>query len=154
MLACVLTFATLVACDGSGDTDPPVNEAPRLSRAEFTAEVDAICAADRDKLGGLEAPEGLRGAPQFLRQVLPVIREQLARIRDLGEPPAEGAETYLDWFQARNGIVETTAQMIEAAESGDNDQFQRLAILQQQLDEKADEAADAYGFEVCGVGSS
>lgn len=153
VLAGTALLLALSACEDEGDT-PAAEGAPQLSRSEFTAAVDEICAADRDALTDLEAPRGLKGAPEFLREVLPVIREQLVRVRELGDPPAEGAETYLDWLQARDGIVQTTAQMIEAAESGDRDQFQRLAILQQQLDEKADEAAEEYGFEVCGVGTS
>ena len=147
-----IAFALLSACDG-GSSPEPTSTGASLSRADFVAEVDAICASDRDKLTGLEPPRGLDEAAGFLREVLPVIRDQLNRIRDLGQPPEIESETYLDWFQARDGIVETTAAMIEAAEEGDRDQFQRLAVLQQELDERADEAADSYGFEVCGAGA-
>ena len=89
---------------------------------------------------------------QFLREVLPVIREQLDRIRALGEPPEDGADVYLEWFEARDSIVEATAQMIEAAEEEDRRLFQQLAAVQQELDERADAAATEYGFESCGSG--
>ena len=120
------------------------------TRAEFIARVDAICADRSNAVEGQEPPRNLEESARFLRRLLPVLREQLARIRALGEPPDDGARTYVEWFEARDGIVETTADMIDAAEDKDIARFQELATLQQQLDEAADEAAAAYGFEECG----
>ena len=154
MLVAGLALALLVACngdDGSSDSSPDSTE---LTRAEFTAQADAICESDRGRLSGFDPPRGLGATAAVLREVLPVIRDQINRLRELGEPPSDGAQVYLDWFQARDAIVEATAQMIEAAEQGDRDQFQRLAILQKELDERADEAAEEYGFEVCGTGGT
>lgn len=143
LLACAL----LTGCNG--DEQPSDAEGP--TRAEFIARVDAICADRSNALEDLDPPRNLEESARFLRRVLPVIRDQLERIRALGAPPDDGAQTYVQWFEARDGIVETTADMIDAAEEGDAARFQELAALQQQLDEKADNAAAAYGFEVCGA---
>ena len=154
LLLIVFAFGLVMAgCDDSSDPEAQPAAGAELTRAEFTAEVDAICADDSSDLEGLEAPDNLKDSGPFLREVLPVIRDQLNRIREVGEPPEPGRETFLRWFAARDGIVETTAAMIEAAEEGDESQFQRMVLVQRELDERADAAADAYGLEVCGGGS-
>ncbi len=154
MIAAGLLLALLVGCDGDDGPTASAPGEPELTRAEFTAKADAICADNQGALSNLDPPQGLGATAAVLREVLPVIREEINRLRELGEPPEDGREAYLDWFQARDAIVEATAQMIAAAEQGDRDQFQRLAILQQELDERADEAAEEYGFEVCGTGGT
>ena len=151
VVACVILLA-LPACDGAGsDTsdESPGGGSSQMTKAEFIERVDAICAST-NPLEGVDPPKNLSEGARFLRRLLPVIRAQLDRIRAVGQPPEEDAATYLEWFEARDGIVETTADMIEAAEEGDAAQFGRLALLQQELDADADEAARAYGFEVCG----
>ncbi len=144
--AVVMVTSLFLGC--SDDSSEP--EADTVTREEFTARVDAICADRSRAIEDFEPPRNAEESARLLRRFLPVMRDQLARIRALGEPPESGSSTYLQWFAARDGIVETTADMIDAAEEGDAGRFQELASLQQQLDEKADEAAAAYGFEVCG----
>ena len=141
------------ACDG-GSPSVDQGRVAGASRAEFIAKVDEICAGDRSALEDIDPPRNLKESGPFLRQVLPVIRDQIAAIRELGEPPAERRDVYLEWVQARDGIVKTTVLMIEAAESGDEQEFQTLAAAQRDLDTAADKAAAEYGFEVCGSSDS
>lgn len=154
---CVLVLSLLLfstACDGGGDGgENGETLTAQLSRAELIEKVDEICSVGRSQLENLEPPKSLKESAPFLREILPVIRDQLVEIRELGEPPADGREIYLQWIEARDGIVETTAKMIGAAEEGDEDQFQQLAALQQGLDQQADKAANEYGFKVCGATS-
>ena len=154
-VATALVFVSILlsSCDG-GDTPEGDGSAPSgLTRAELIEQVDEICTKGRAQLKDLQPPKNLKESSQFLRQILPIIREQLTKIRGLGEPPEDGRRVYLQWIEARDGIVETTARMIAAAEEGDQSEFQRLAALQQDLDTQADKAASAYGFKVCGVTS-
>ncbi len=153
LISAFVAFAVLVSgCDGGGSdvSEQENGGASAITKAEFIERIDAICASGH-AIEGLEPPENLAESERFLRRVLPVIRSQLDRIRAVGEPPERDSATYIEWFEARDGIVETTARMIEAARDGDRAQFGRLAMLQQELDAQADEAARAYGFEVCGV---
>ena len=154
---CALSLSLLLfstACDGGGDTAVNGEASPaQLSRAELIEQVDEICTRGRSQLENLEPPTSLKESAPFLREIFPLIREQLVEIRELGEPPADGREIYLQWIEARDGIVETTAQMIAAAEEGDESQFQLLAARQQELDQQADKAANTYGFNVCGASS-
>ena len=143
VLCCV---ALVAACDG----DPEDSGEETLTRAEFTARVDDICSSPQEAIEGLEPPRNLDETARFLREVLPVIRGQLDRIRALGDPPESGSDAYFEWFEARDAIVEATAQMIAAAEEGDRQLFQQLAAVQEELDERADAAAKEYGFESCG----
>ena len=154
VVACALLFALGTSACSGGD-DPPQNEGKPsgLTRAQLIEKVDEICTKGRAQLENLEPPKSLKESAPFLRKILPIIRKQLTEIRELGEPPEEERQTYVDWVEARDGIVETTAQMIAAAEEGDETEFQRLAAIQQDLDTQADKAAGAYGFKVCGVTS-
>ena len=153
--AALAVLALVTACDGGGDTpDEDQDAAQELTRAELVEAVDEICTQGRSQLENLEPPKNLDESAQFLRRILPIIREQLTEIRELGEPPEDGRRIYLQWIEARDGIVETTAQMIAAAEEGDQTEFQRLAAIQQDLDVQADKTAGVYGFKVCGVTSA
>jgi hypothetical protein len=149
-VCCALVF---VSCDGntSGDVGNNPSGGASVTKDQLIARIDAICTSGRDQLRDLEAPRNLGETPKFLRRVLPVIRDQVKEIRALGEAPKEDRGIYLEWFAARDGIVETTALMIKAAEEGDRDEFNRYAALQSQLDSQADDAAKRYGFEVCGA---
>ena len=142
------------ACDGGGRSDPlgepAATNGAALTKAQLITEIDAICSGARDLLEGLEAPGTLKEAAKFLRKVLPVIRDQAQEIKALGDPPSQDRDLYLEWLSAREGIVETTALMIKAAEERDRNGFERHAILQSDLDSRADAAAQKYGFEVCG----
>ena len=151
--ACALIFVlVLVACDGGGEqaTNGESESDGGITHAEYVEKVDAICADDRARLQELEPPTNLEESGPFLRKILPVIRDQIAAVRDLGEPPAERRDIFFQWLEARDGIVETTAQMIGAAEDGEEKEFGRLGAIQQDLDRAADKAAAAYGLKVCG----
>ena len=144
VIACSLVLC-LGACDGDDETAPQP-----LTKADVIARVDEICSRGQGQIEGLEPPKNLAASAEFLGRVLPVVQENLDRIRGVGRVPAEDRKTYLEWLQAREGIVQTTRQMIEAAEARDQVEFERLAAEQAELDSRADKAARDYGFEVCG----
>ncbi len=145
MIACSLVLF-LGACsdDDEGNAPEP------LTKADVIERVDKICRQGQGQIEGLEAPKSLAASADFLGRVLPVVRENLDRIRAIGQVPAEDRELFLEWLQAREGIVKTTQQMIAAAEAKDQAAFQRLASEQDKLDSRADKAAREYGFKVCG----
>ena len=144
-IACFL-IVSAGAC--SGDDDGSVPEP--VTKADVIERVDEICRRGQGQIEGLEAPKSLEASADFLERVLPVVRENLDRIRAIGQIPAEDRQVFLEWLQAREGIVQTTQEMIAAAEAKDQAAFNRLAAEQDQLDLRADEAAREYGFKVCG----
>ena len=137
----------MAGCSDAGDGR---NGPEPLSKADVIERVDKICAEGQGQIEGLKAPKSLAASVDFLGRVLPVVRENLNRIRSVGEVPPEDREVYLNWLQAREGIVQTTSRMIDAAEAKDQAAFQRLATEQAELDAQADKAARKYGFKVCG----
>lgn len=145
LVGCAL-IVSLSACSGDdgGGVEKP------LTKLDVIARVDKICAEGQGQIEGLKAPRSLAASADFLGRVLPVVRANLNLIRAVGEVPAEDREVYLQWLQAREGIVQTTKQMIAAAEAKDEAEFRRLAAEQDELDERADKAARKYGFKVCG----
>ena len=150
VLLCTLLCLVLLACDGGG-SEPTDGVSSGVADAEFIEKVDEICTEGRAELEDVEPPKTLDEAGPFLRKILPVIRDQQSELQELGDPPPENREIYFEWFEARDGIVETTALMIEAAEEGDKEAFDRLAATQSDLDAIADKAARAYGLKVCGA---
>ncbi len=143
------TAAGLAAC-----SDDDKGSAPQtVTKADVIARVDKICRQGQGQIEGLEAPKSLEASADFLGRVLPVVRENLDRIRAIGRVPAEDRQVFLDWLQAREGIVQTTQQMIAAARAKNKAEFQRLAAQQDELDSRADKAAREYGFKVCGRAS-
>lgn len=145
MIVCLLVVS-LDACSGDDEGAAP----ELLSKEDVIERVDEICRQGQGQIEGLEAPKSLEASADFLGRVLPVVRENLDRIRAIGEIPAEDRRVFLDWLQAREGIVHTTQEMIAAAQADDKAEFQRLAAEQDQLDARADKAAREYGFKVCG----
>lgn len=145
MIACSLVVS-LGACSGDdGGTAPEP-----LTKADVIARADKICRQGQGQIEGLKAPKSLEASADFLGRVLPVVRENLDRIRAIGQVPAEDRRVFLDWLEAREGIVQTTQEMIAAAEAKDQAEFHRLAAEQDRLDSRADKAAREYGFKVCG----
>lgn len=140
------------ACDGGGGgqtTDP----SRALTKAEVIDRVDELCSEGRTRLEDLDPPKSLRQTDEFLSRLLPVVEKQLDRIRLVGPIPAQDRATYIRWLRARQGIVELTRRMIDAAEEGDATAFRQLASEQDLLDEVADKAAREYGLKVCGEAS-
>ncbi len=114
------------------------------------ARVDDLCGEGRTQIEGFETPRSLSQSAAFLSEVLPVIKQNLRRVRAVGPIPAQDRAIYLEWLQARTAIVQTTEKMLAAAADKDLALFQRFAAEQGELDNRADAAARKYGFEVCG----
>ncbi len=152
MRIAVLTICAFVAaCDAGGEK----NEQSRpLDKADVIARVDKLCSEGRTRIEDLDPPKSLAESADFLSRLLPVVEDQLDKIRLVGPIPAKDRDVYLRWLRARQGIVETTRRMIDAAEKKDELMFRQLAAEQDLLDEVADDAAEDYGFKVCGRAES
>ncbi|MDQ3954731.1 MAG: hypothetical protein M3285_04180, partial [Actinomycetota bacterium] len=71
------TAAGLAAC-----SDDDKGSAPQtVTKADVIARVDKICRQGQGQIEGLEAPKSLEASADFLGRVLPVVRENLDRIR-------------------------------------------------------------------------
>ena len=136
----VLTPLTL-AC-GGGEKDTSAQPEP-LSKAEFSARANEICAEERPELEA--AAEDLSDQPsdaeirQFAEDVfIPVMQKQHDAIADLGAP--EGDE---DEVQA---ILEAMQDGIDVVKNDPSTLLSSERPLQ-----KANDLADAYGLTDCSI---
>ena len=123
--------------------------------AQLVEQADKICkdaAADRPKsapeLSSDPSKQDLQAAADYFQSDLDVTADTLDQLKEL-DPP-EGLEdqwaTVLAGFQA---VVDDYPAMIDAAESGDNDQF--ISVVKQIQRDTVDlqPAAAEVGLEVC-----
>jgi hypothetical protein len=142
-VAAVLAIGAIAAagCGGSDDNDSSGLETSDLSKSEWIAQADQIC-AESDK--GIEEQAGqfFKGRPtpdteaQFVQQVVvPGIESSNTQIRELGAP--EGDE---DQVQA----------MLDAADQGLAKVKTDPSALQQGALEEGSALSKQYGLKVCG----
>jgi hypothetical protein len=143
----VVLAVLLSGCGGGVD---------RLSKAEFIERWDSICETYNDRrdtiLEGLPAQPTVENLPQFadaLRELVPVVREGIAKLREVQPPEADQA--VVDGILAD---VEENATKLEdaadAAESGDLRAFITSAQSLTDSNQQVEQALADYGFQECG----
>lgn len=161
-LVCLLATA---GCGGSSSTTATqtvtVGHTQELSKAEWIAKADAICAATKGETAPLKAEaDALQEAPdnastyQKLAEILKAgtasIPKETAALRAL-EPPAGDREI----LQKMIGTVEANAtlgdSMADALESSDLERFEALNEQAQENTTKAKGLAQGYGLKICGA---
>jgi hypothetical protein len=142
-VAGVLAIGAIAAagCGGNDDNDNGL-ETSNLSKSEWIAQADQIC-AESDKGIEQQAGQFFKGRPtpeteaQFVQQaVVPGIESANSQIRELGAP--EGDE---DQVQA----------MLDAADQGLTKVKADPSALQQGALEPGAELSKQYGLKVCGA---
>jgi hypothetical protein len=137
----------LAACGGGAE---------RLSKQEFIERWDSICQTYNDRrdtiLEDLPAEPTVENLPQFadvLRELAPVVREGIAKLRDVQPPEADQAV-----IDAILADVEESADRLDdaadAAESGDLEAVVAAAQSLADSNQRVERAAAEYGFQECG----
>jgi hypothetical protein len=144
----VLAPALIAGCGASRERAP-------ITRAQYIARADAICAAEQTQLAYLASRAPLLGqapgSPPQLRKAVAVAQTATTRLEALPAPPGEGARLR-SWLTART-VAATVAG--DAAEAPRGEQAHaRAAVLGElvRASALARELARRYGLEVCGAG--
>ena len=141
-LALAVCVAVLAGCGGGEDE--------RLTREEWIASADTICADANRELDALAEPTTPAELAELTSEAVEISERQLERLRDLRPP--EGAEddyaTMLDLTEEQIGAARG---IVEAAESRDAAAVEELLSEVQALGDEAGVLAAEYGFEECGA---
>jgi hypothetical protein len=141
----VLALPVVVgALAGCGGDDPD-----RLSREEWIASADSICADANQELDALPDPTTPAELAEFTARAVEIAERQLDRLRDL-RPPDDAEDDYatmLDLTEEQIGVVRTIS---EEAESGAPGSIDELLEEGRALDDQVAALAADYGFQECG----
>ena len=149
LLALVLAAVVLGACGGDDDSSDSVET---VSKAEFIEMADAICTANDEAQGQLQADLQSAADPEAAAGIYDQLADQsdavIAEIQALPKPAGE--EEAIDQLAATQ--TEGVALVRElAAAVRDNDQAAGEDVISQlqQNAAEGDESDQAFGFQVC-----
>jgi len=159
-LLSVIAIATAIGiagCGASGDeTTKTVTAevtAPPISRAQFIERADNVCGKVQEAFKPFERElseaEGFRELEDALENVLPPVekaRDQITAI-PIPEQNGTGAEAYASYVTKAVALLE---QLQEAAEDEDRSALETYSEDLRVAGARAQGAAAAYGFQVCG----
>lgn len=155
--------------DPSGSSSAPVDSTNStqegksggsLTKSEFIAQADDICAALQKKIAPLEAnfqqlTETAKSASDF-KKIAEVVRELVGysangikQIQEL-EPPAADQGTITIYAGTVNSRVSTGKEFADALEAGEQAQVNSLSERGSDISEEVEQMAKSYGFKVCG----
>ena len=140
-LTVLLTALLLAGCGGSGDD--------RLTKSEFIAEADAICAKGRDHSKALPEPTTYAELAEYIRKGISIQDHDVAEIRKLKPPKndAQDVELMLEQVERLNAAFD---RLQAAAEKGDAKGVVRRSTDVRRANRAAARRARQYGLRVCG----
>jgi hypothetical protein len=141
-LLCVTVLLVVAACGGD---DASGDEA--LSKAEWIAAADAICAEDNAELALIPEPQTPEEAAEAGARVIEIQRTGLAEVRALAPPPGdEGVVGEI--LDAVEAVLDWSEEFIEAL-AGDDARAEALYAEGERLTEEAIRVAEGYGLQEC-----
>lgn len=160
--AAVSPAPTAAATTPARSTGTTTASAPSITRSQYIAKVDAICAdfnkkndavnrqLDATTLSGSDS-DRLIASSKPLRQAFGYAQAELDSIRRV--PVPTGSESAVKaLIDARDAQVAIGGQIIDAASDGDVDRYDDLTPEVQRAQERAEGAAQGFGLKNCGSG--
>jgi hypothetical protein len=140
----------LVACGDSGPT-----------REEYIAQADAFCkernADAKERNAKLqEIATSAKTEDEFFEKATPALEDGLEWTRDGQqelkdiEPPEADKEKIDEFIAATDDELAVLEKVVEAVRDRDLERFSDLANEQQNIDDRANQLAQDYGFKECG----
>lgn len=127
----------VAACGGDG-----------LSKPDYIAQADEICAAAERKASELPQPTDPAQAPQYAESLEEITDGYIQDLRELS-PPEEDAEE-IDELIGK--MEQAGAKLVEAIRTQSNSGNPAAAYSEAlRLAEEANEQASVYGFKSCGI---
>lgn len=131
----------LAACDDSG-----------LSKEEFIARADEICADVNAKTQELEQPRDPGEFTRFARRAQAITQQAVADLREL-DPPEDDAALIDRMIDKIEEAVSVLPEIGDAVAAEDFQRVQELGMQVQDNAQEAQEIAQNYGFEECARGN-
>lgn len=122
----------------------------RLTKEEFIAAADQICAEAEEKIKELERPTNPANIDAFVDEAIELTEGTLEELRDL-KPPELDEDRLNQMFDAIEDAIDQLPSLAEAAQSEDTSAIQEASQEVQEATQTSQEIASEYGFEKCGA---
>ena len=142
--ALILLLATglLAGCGGSSNGDET------LTRDEYAAQADAICAKYKKQTDALARPSTLSGLADVADDVIPILEKARGELGEL-KPPPNAQVTAALWLDQFNVIIGDVEKIRDKAKAKDAAGVQDLAKPALEHNKRANELATQLGMKVC-----
>lgn len=138
VVVAALAATALVACSGGS------------SKEDFIAAADDACREADEDIRAIGTPRVEEGIHDYVREAQAISEDLVAELREL-EPP-EGDEeqvaAMIDGLDRATSLLEPLAQATLDRDAGELEKLQEEV---EQTTDEVSEAAESYGFEVCGA---
>jgi hypothetical protein len=138
---------TVVACSGvTGERDRD----GRLSKSEFVAKANDICADSKAQIAQIAAPSLADpvAVETAVAQAVAIHRRALRELREL-DPPERDEPGIKAWLQEVNGAVEQMEAVRQGLADGDSEAIAEASEKGDAFTTDAEAFADAYGVNEC-----
>jgi hypothetical protein len=135
------TLLLAVAAAGCGDK--------ALSKSEYVAKADAICAKYDKRLEALPNPKSIKDIGALADKAIPIVDAGIGELKDL--KPPDGVKSQVDhWLELNERELADFKSLRDAAKKGDASKTQSIATDISSQEKQADEAAQRIGLKECG----
>jgi hypothetical protein len=141
----LLTVGALSGCggdDGGGE---------RLTREEYAAQADVICARFKERVEAAGNPANLSELADAADAVLPSYEKSIDDLREL-RPPERDEETADQWLDQLEVVKDDLTEIRDQARAGDDPGLSETAVRAQQNNMRAEQLATRLGMSVCNTG--
>jgi hypothetical protein len=137
----LLAVLVLGGCGGGGDGG-------RLTKQEYAAEADEICAKFKEETAALESPSDLSGLANAADKTLEILDKALGELRKLNPPVSEQAKAD-EWIAAVEQLKGDLAEIRDKAKGNDLQAVQAVVPRASQHNSRANQLATELGMTVC-----
>ena len=141
--ALILLLATTVVagCGGGGGGDA-------LTRDEYAAKADAICAKYKKQTDALDRPATLSDLADVADDVIPILEKARGELRDL-KPPADEQTTASSWLDQFDVVIADVEKIRDKAKENDSAGVQKIAQPALDHNNRANALAKRLGMTTC-----
>jgi hypothetical protein len=148
LLGIALVAVLAVAAAGCGGDDNGSGDGDRLTKTEYAAKANAICADFKKELDALPAPQGFEEAADYAEKAKPIFDEHLDQLKDL-DPPEDLQDVHDKWIATGDKARERLDELEQAAEDKDAKKLAEIGREAAAEDKVSDAYARQLGATTC-----
>lgn len=119
-----------------------------VSREDFVAEADPICARVTSAVKEIPEPQSAEEIVPFLEETIPLVEDGLDDLRDV-EPPEEDQDTFDEWIDILEQQNDKAEEALAAAQAGDQATFEAAFAELDELNAEGNDLAADLGLDDC-----
>ena len=135
----LLSAALLTGCGGSSK---------RLTKEEYAAKADAICAKYNEQVKKLDNPSNLDELAKVSDDTIPILDSAIGDLKKL-KPPASEQETADRWLDQVENLKDDLSEIRDKAKDNDMQGVQAVVPKAQEHNSQSNALATQLGMSVC-----